>query len=193
MEALLEWDREAQAAVEGWAGGVLDLPMHVASELVYWTPLLLAAWIWLVWRGGARGRALALVALGLVVLSDQGSASLLKPLFGRPRPHSELPGFPSSHASNLFAQATLFSWAYPRLTAALFAIASVVGFSRVYLGKHYPLDVLGGALFGAACGVLAIVVVRRNQARTERAWVWIFSRLPGRPKDLMAPPDATTS
>ncbi len=192
MNALLEWDRRAQAAVEGLAGGLLDVPMHVASELAYWAPLILGAWVWLVWRGGPRGRALAIVALGLVLLSDQGSSAVLKPLFGRPRPHSDLPGFPSSHASNLFAQATLFSWAYPRLTAAVFALASVVGFSRVYLGKHYPLDVLGGAVFGALCGALAIVVLRHNQTRTERAWVWIFSRLPGRPEDLAASDDART-
>lgn len=186
MEELLEWDKNAQAAIEGLAGGWLDLPMVVASGLEFFVPVLLAVWVWLVWRGGSRGRALALVALGLVVLSDQGSAGVLKPLFGRPRPHSPAPGFPSSHASNLFAQATLFSYFYPRLTPVFLVIASVTGFSRIYLGKHYPLDVLAGACFGAVCGAAAIWVVLRSEARIEAGWRRLFTHLPERfaPKDL---------
>ncbi|MEO1172031.1 MAG: phosphatase PAP2 family protein, partial [Myxococcota bacterium] len=151
-----------------------------ASGLEYFLPVIVPAWLWLVWRGGRVGRTLAAVAVALVVLSDQGSAGVLKPLFGRPRPHSPAPGFPSSHASNLFAQATLFSYFYPRLTPVLLAIASVTGFSRVYLGKHYPLDVFAGAVFGALCGALAIAVVLRAGEPIEAGWRWIFSRVPER-------------
>jgi len=53
---------------------------------------------------------------------------------------------------NMFGQAMLFSLLYPRLSVWLFLFASLIGYSRIYVGLHYPLDVLGGAVIGAACG-----------------------------------------
>ena len=61
--------------------------------------------------------------------------------------------FPSAHAANSFAQATLFSLIYPRLAPVLLSIAFVVSLSRVYVGVHYPLDVLFGALLGTCVAI----------------------------------------
>ncbi|MEL6340580.1 MAG: phosphatase PAP2 family protein [Myxococcota bacterium] len=178
MESILAWDRDTQRMIEGLSGGWLDAPMMVLSTLGFFVPVLLVAWVWLVLRGGPLGRGLALVAVAMVVITDQGSAAILKPLIGRPRPHSPAPGFPSSHASNLFAQAMLFSRCYPRLTPILFTIATLTGFSRVYLGKHYPLDVLAGAFFGVGCGWVAAHWLRGHLEITEAIWSRIASRLP---------------
>jgi len=70
-----------------------------------------------------------------------------------PEPLVRLPAtgsFPSGHATVAFACATVLALAVPRLALPLFALAALVAWSRVYVGVHYPLDVLAGALLGVA-------------------------------------------
>jgi undecaprenyl-diphosphatase len=66
------------------------------------------------------------------------------------RPHSH--SFPSGHATTSFACATVLGVLVPRFRIAFFVLAATVAWSRVYVGVHYPLDVLAGALLGAAIG-----------------------------------------
>jgi len=77
------------------------------------------------------------------------------------------PSFPSGHASQAFATATAFSLAYPKwyVIAPSFLWATTVSFSRMYLGVHYPTDVLGGAVVGAGSAYLTIKI---NQ--------WLFGK-----------------
>lgn len=124
--------------------------------------VLIGIWLWLMIKGGKRGRTAALLLIPLIVISDQVSSSLIKSLVGRVRPCHVLPldqihllvgcgsglSFPSSHAVNNFGVATMFSLYYPRARAWLFAAASLVAISRVFVGVHYPSDVLGGAVIG---------------------------------------------
>ena len=122
--------------------------------------------------------ALTVIALALADWSAMG----LKALIDRPRPplrHTEpktlvpLPhdaSFPSGHAATSFAAATILSFAYPRLAPFLYLLAAAVAFSRVYVGVHYPLDVLGGAALGMLVAVaLRFLVRRRAQRRLNRA------------------------
>ncbi len=148
---------------------LLDALMLFVTDIKRTGILLLLVWIGLLWKGGARGRTVALLLVPLILLTDQLSSHVLKDLFGRARPCEVLEGvraidgcrhsasFPSSHAVNAFAAATLFTLFYRRWVPwVAFGLAAVVSYSRVYLGLHYPSDLLGGAAIGACCA-LAIV------------------------------------
>ncbi len=78
------------------------------------------------------------------------------PLISAPHSHS----FPSGHATSAFAAAIVLGSAFPRLRWALLALAAAIAWSRVVVGVHYPLDVLGGAVLGTAIGVLTLRALR---------------------------------
>jgi undecaprenyl-diphosphatase len=133
-------------------------------------------WLFIFIKGGKRGRTAALLLIPLIFLSDQLSSSVIKSIVARPRPCHEVDGaaiisnihllvpcgsgysFPSSHAANNFAFATMMTFFYRRLWYLFFAYAGLMGFSRISVGVHYPSDVLGGALVGAvlAFGVYGV-------------------------------------
>jgi undecaprenyl-diphosphatase len=136
--------------------------------------LVVAGFLWLLLliKGGRAGRIAALLLIPTVVISDQLSSSVLKFLIERVRPCHELSNvhllvgcgsgysFPSSHAVNNFAAALVLAYFLPRWTWAFFTFAAVVAFSRVYVGVHYPSDVLGGAAIGMLIGGGVIVAFR---------------------------------
>lgn len=85
-----------------------------------------------------------------------------------PEPLMEVPttsSFPSGHASSSFACALVLARFAPRLTVPLFALAALIGFSRIYVGVHYPLDVLAGA----ALGLLVATALLRLRAALRRS------------------------
>jgi len=119
--------------------------------------------------GVYKNRGLAfLVAAGVAIgLADAIGHNILKEGIERLRPCHVLPpdiigmvscsnsfSFPSNHAANSFAAATLLSFCFRNTTLMAFAFALIVCYSRVYLRVHYPSDVLGGAILGTCMGYL---------------------------------------
>jgi undecaprenyl-diphosphatase len=104
-------------------------------------------------------------AMGIKALVDRDRPPLdyAEPKTLVPVPHDA--SFPSGHAATSFAAATMLSFAFPRLAPALFVLAAAVAFSRVYVGVHYPLDVIGGAVLG----VLVAIALRRLAAGLPRS------------------------
>lgn len=137
---------------------------------------LIAVWLLLLVRGGARGRTVALMVIPLLVISDKLTNAVIKEFVARLRPCHEVGGFPvvpglhmlvdcgpgksfpSSHAANNFAVATVFSFYYPSWRGWFLGFASLVALSRPAVGVHYPSDILGGAVLGAviAAGIIAL-------------------------------------
>jgi undecaprenyl-diphosphatase len=106
-----------------------------------------------VWR---RPAALPLTVMAELIA--EAASRGLKEAFDRERPHADAlvhvphtPSFPSGHATTSFAcAATLARFVSTRVAVALYVLAALVAWSRVYVGVHYPLDVVAGAVLGLA-------------------------------------------
>ena len=125
----------------------------------------------LLWR---RPSILALV-VGADLIADL-SATALKALIPRHRPRVEtlVPrlhdhSFPSGHAATSFACAVVLASFVPRWRVPLYALAVLIAFSRLYVGVHFPLDVLGGAVLGVLTALLLREAVRRGSRRRLRS------------------------
>ncbi len=169
------WLNEAKAVDAAVYGAIaasdtpsLDVAMRGLSRAADHSKLWLATAAALALLGGPSGRLAArkgLVSLGIA----SGFANLVaKPLSARRRParkeaeelarrHVQMPrssSFPSGHAASAFAFATGAANAQPMLSAPLRALATLVGYSRVHTGVHYPADVLAGAFIGVSAAEL---------------------------------------
>lgn len=150
--------------------------MWVVSQTMTWIPLYGLMLGLIVWKY-RNWKPVVLILLGFVVavgLSDFIASGILKPLVCRLRPTHEpaidpihlvkgytggLYGFCSSHAANTMSCALLFSllWRNKIATTGLMTWVALVSYSRVYIGVHYPSDVIAGWLVGA---LLAVLVYR---------------------------------
>ncbi|MEO6693594.1 MAG: phosphatase PAP2 family protein [Ignavibacteria bacterium] len=150
------------------ANPVTDRLMPFITERNNWFIFYVLIWLYLMFKGGRRGKITAILIVPLILLSDQFSNNIIKTFFQRIRPCHILPdinlligcsdaySFPSIHAVNNFAAATLFSYFYPRMKYFLYAGAFIISVSRIFVGVHYPFDVIGGAVIGILFGFLMI-------------------------------------
>jgi membrane-associated phospholipid phosphatase len=115
----------------------------------------------------------------LVFLADAaafGVSDMIKALVGERRPHGYDPlislphssSFPSGHATVSFACATVLSVLVPRAAPAFVALAAAIAYSRLYLGVHWPGDVLAGAALGIVTALLLLEASRRRSGGRRR-------------------------
>jgi len=156
-----------------------DWFMPFMTNLNNFIYVLAALVLWILWRE-RKGGVVFVVFVGiLLTITDLFSSFELKDWVGRVRPCHVLESarlltdcnnsysFPSSHAVNIFAAAFFLSQPLKRLSLLFYGIAGVVGYSRVYIGIHYPLDVIGGA----AIGLLIAWPMRWLKDRVLARWI----------------------
>jgi len=157
----------------------LDQVMILASRQVF--GLLVAALVSLLLVIRLRRKAVPVLVLAwaAVGISDLLAYRLWKPLFARVRPCYVLPvseyrqlmladnsgSLPSSHASNSFAFAMVVSLCYPPLAPVALPLAALIAISRVFVGVHWPSDVLAGAVWGLLVA-LALLPLKRPLTRS---------------------------
>lgn len=167
----------------------LDTLIPFLRNQYFWAPLYLFLLLLATVNRQWRGLVWCLGFLTAFALADHISASILKPLIGRVRPcndpamaqalHLLVPcggglSFPSSHASNHFAMATFTAWTLARsgrwwIWWPMMAWGVLVAYAQVYVGVHYPGDVLGGAILGFLLGSFAATLYRRVD-------IWMVTR-----------------
>jgi undecaprenyl-diphosphatase len=173
LRQLVEFDALVAEAVQGMRWSTLTPVFVLASAFWVKWPLFLAV------GAGAdlrrRSRTAALTA-GAAVAGAAALVTVIKDLVDRVRPALAEPSvtaigqipesasFPSGHSATAFAAATALGVLCPKLRWPLLALASLVAFSRVYLGVHYALDVLVGTALGVAVGLSVATLVKRRTA-----------------------------
>ncbi len=172
-ELLSQWDAQwFQLINSGCANALFDSLMPLLRNKFFWSPLYIFILVFLLLNYKQHALKIILLAIITIFISDQLSSSFFKPLFQRARPCHGLneqleyvrllvncgSGFsmPSSHAANHFAFATFFFMVFRTRRVFFYAFlwAAVIGFAQIYVGVHYPLDIVAGALLGVIVGWL---------------------------------------
>ncbi|PKQ63146.1 hypothetical protein BZG02_10310 [Labilibaculum filiforme] len=180
LDWLLNLDRELLLLLNGQQNYFWDYLMRLISEKEMWYVfyIVLASCIVNIF-GWKKGGIILLSLIFVVVVSDQIASGIFKPIFKRFRPSRDPEfshlvnlvqgytggkyGFVSSHAANAFGLAVLVSLIVKDRLTTYFLVfwAVIISYSRIYLGVHYPGDIIGGALIGIVMAYLGYFLLKR--------------------------------
>lgn len=184
---LADADEAILLAINGYHTPFLDFVMWTLSGRLVWIPLYLFL-VWLVFRrmGWKRGVICMAVIAFMIATTDQTCASVIRPAVERLRPsspdnplssavqlvngyHGGRYGFPSCHAANTFALALFLSLLFRNraATCCLLGWSLLVSYSRIYLGVHYPGDIIVGFMVGALFALVCYKLMNLIAARTQ--------------------------
>ncbi len=195
IDILVEIDKKLMVFLNKTiSNSIFDILMPIITNQNFLAIIGIILIIYLGFFGEKKGRITLLVLLFAAGTSDAVCAQIIKPWVGRIRPSHEFIeyinllvskggkwSFPSNHAANSFAFATVLSYFYDKNKIILFSIASVIAFSRVYVGVHYPMDIFFGGLIGYTISwiILSIwVIIKMRELKRGRMWVWYASAHP---------------
>ncbi|MBI4015884.1 MAG: phosphatase PAP2 family protein [Candidatus Aenigmarchaeota archaeon] len=179
IDKAVGWDRTLLQSINNLSGNpLLDLLFIFITNVGFYAVWALLAAI-LLWKREKKAGLTLLFGLAVDIVT----IVVLKTAFHRPRPFEvfelRLPAggeigssFPSGHTQTAFMAATILGSFYRKARWPLFALSILIGFSRLYLGVHYPLDVLAGALTGASIGLfmLNIFPIQKLQDKLQGFW-----------------------
>ena len=215
LDKLAAWDESLFFLINELNNPVTDPVMFLVSEKMVWVPFYVAIAAFLFWKFRVKAWAiLALIGLS-VIASDFLTSGIMKPAFERFRPCHDPDimhqvhtvsgcggrfGFASSHAANTFALATFLFLLLRHYYWGIFFIflwSGVISFSRIYLGVHYPGDVIVGAMVGIFFAMVFYLILHlimqkgwfgfenpksiKNKKKTRKKTV-PGKRPPGRPR-----------
>ncbi|MEB2775177.1 phosphatase PAP2 family protein [Algoriphagus sp. D3-2-R+10] len=183
IEQIKTWDEELFLWLNSFHSDWMDMVTFQLSQTYTWLPFY-AILIYFIYKAEPKNSWWVFGGVALTILiSDQVTSGLMKPYFERLRPcHDErwddiihnyrrcggLFGFASSHAANTFGLAVFLNLKMKgklRFLPWLFLWAAVISYTRIYLGVHYPLDILAGALVGAVAALISwflIIYLRKK-------------------------------
>lgn len=200
IENILNYDQHALLAVNSLHSPYWDLFMFSVSGKLIWIPLYASILLLLLRNFSYKAVLFSLLTIGVMMLiTDTLTAQWIRPMIGRMRPSNlDCPighlvhtvnnyrggayGFPSNHAGNCFGLAFFICFLLRKRWLSVFMIgwAAVVCYSRMYLGVHYPGDILGGitfALIGSALVYRTLLYIEgpyhRCQLKGTLIPVWV--------------------
>ncbi|MBL7873528.1 MAG: phosphatase PAP2 family protein [Cyclobacteriaceae bacterium] len=177
IEQVIEWDKEFLIFLNSFHTPWLDPVILLITKTIFWLPLY-AFLIYLMFRTFKKEAWFILIGAGItILLCDQITSTFMKPFFARLRPSQDpsmagllhhvdnykggLYGFASGHAANTFGVA-LFVWLTLKPVYKwiwiIFIWAALMTYTRIYLGVHFPGDIIVGATIGLGCGWIGFKV-----------------------------------
>lgn len=181
LEQLQEWDYLWFFSVHlEWIHPVMDVLAPLLRNPLFWAPLYLFLLFFAIINYGKRGFYWCAFYLMTFGIGDFTAAKIFKPFFARVRPCNDDLfadivrnlvqcgggySFPSNHATNHFAMSLFIIVTLGRRNPLVWFLcilwAASVSYAQVYVGVHYPMDVIGGALYGSFIGVLMGVIFNK--------------------------------